>query len=100
MLPARLPCVAKHKKRNVKGVLLFNGNFMLNTEQLSLFTIVLLILYFNISMSFLLVPCLVKIKIMIEVCCVSYINIMSNAGTLSGFTCNICTDIDVLDIII
>ncbi len=35
-----------------------------------------------------------------RVCCVSYINIMSNAGTLSGFTCNICTDIDVLDIII
>ncbi len=23
-----------------------------------------------------------------RVCCVSYINIMSNAGTLSGFTCN------------
>ncbi len=48
------------------GVLLSGDNFMLNTEQLSLFTIVLLILYFNISMSFLLVPCLVKIKIMIE----------------------------------
>ncbi len=66
VLPARLPCVEKHKKRNIKGFLLSGDNFMLNTEQLSLFTIVLLILYFNISISFLLVPCLVKIKIMIE----------------------------------
>ncbi len=33
MLPARLPCVEKHKKRNIKGVLLSGDNFMLNTEQ-------------------------------------------------------------------
>lgn len=29
------------------------------------------------------------------VCCVSYINIMSNAGTLSWFTSNISTASDV-----